>query len=160
MVNNNKSSPNLTINRWYKPYKPFPNGWFMALFYRHEKSKSPSNRQCQAAPPGSTGTSPRPSQPRSSCRSPRFSRPFSRSPWRDTWAAEITLIQDAGAAKKEGKRNMSIWAGHTCTSNSQNISRQQPSIRQLFISLMPKISRFLQDFSASHVWVLEGIAKW
>ena len=104
MVNNNKSSPNLTINRWYKPYKPFPNGWFMALFYRHEKSKSPSNRQCQAAPPGSTGTSPRPSQPRSSCRLPRFSRPFSRSPWRDTWAAEITLIQDAGAAKKEGEK--------------------------------------------------------
>ena len=149
----------------------------MALFYRHEKSKSPSNRQCQAAPPGSTGTSPRPSQPRSSCRLPRFSRPFSRSPWRDTWAAEITLIQDAGAAKNREK-NMSIWAGHTCTSNSQNISRQQPSIRQLFISLMPKISRskrpnypnsnlplvfpfnpFLQDFSASHVWVLEGIAN-
>ena len=76
----------------------------MALFYRHEKSKSPSNRQCQAAPPGSTGTSPRPSQPRSSCRLPRFSRPFSRSPWRDTWAAEITLIQDAGAAKNREKK--------------------------------------------------------
>ena len=27
--------PPVTINRWYK-YKPFPNGWFMTLFYLHD----------------------------------------------------------------------------------------------------------------------------
>ena len=140
----------------------------MALFYRHEKSKSPSNRQCQAAPPRSTGTSPRPSQPRSSCRLPRFSRPFSRSRWRDTWAAEITLIQDAEAAKKEEKKHVNLsWAYlHLKITKHQSSA----TFHQLFISLMPKISPskkinwtqfnpFLQDFSASHVWVLEGRAN-